>query len=60
MQDQSSKASEIGELKKYIQKIEPQMINYQGQIQQLIDELNQTKQNAIAERDEILEASRRN
>jgi len=59
VQDQSSKASEIGELKKYIQKIEPQMINYRGQIQQLVDELNQTKQNAIIERNEILEASRR-
>ena len=35
------------------------MVNYQGQIQQLVDELNQTKQNAVIERNEILEASRR-
>ena len=30
VQDQSSKTSEIGKLKEYIQKIEPQLINYQG------------------------------
>ena len=34
------------------------MINYQEQIQQLVNELNQTKQNAIIERDQIIEANR--
>ena len=59
MQGQSGKTSEIGKLKEYIQKIEPQLINYQGQIQQLVNELNQTKHNATIERNQMIEASRR-
>jgi len=59
VQGQSGKTSEIGKLKEYIQKIEPQLINYQGQIQQLVNELNQTKHNATIERNQMIEASRR-
>ena len=58
VQQHSGISTEIGKLKEYIQKIEPQLINYQGQIQQLVNELNQTKQSAVTEHNKILEASR--
>ena len=40
VQDQSSKTSEINELRQYIQKIEPQLIEYQEQIQNMVNELS--------------------
>ena len=54
VQDQSDKTSEINKLREYIQKIEPQLTHYQGQIQQLVNELNQTKQNAAIEQDKMI------
>ena len=38
-------STKINELKEYIQKVEPRLIEYQEQIQRLVNELNQTKQN---------------
>ena len=46
MQQHSGSSTEINELREYIKKIEPQLIEYQKQIQQLVNELNQTKHNA--------------
>ena len=54
VRDQSSKTSDINELKQYIQKIEPELTNYQEQIQNLVNELSQTKHNAEVNRNMIM------
>ena len=54
VQGQSGKTSEINKLRQYIQKIEPQLIEYQEQTKNLVNELSQTKQNAEANHNRIL------